>query len=46
MYVFAPLVPKVMAPVLVFKDKPGGVALYAPPVLPVRVTVAVPPEVQ
>ena len=45
-YVPGVLVPKVIAPVLELSDKPEGVALYVPPVLPVRVTFAVPPEVQ
>ena len=45
-YVFALLVPKVIAPVPESSDKPDGEALYVPPVLPVLVTVAEPPEVQ
>jgi hypothetical protein len=45
-YVPALLEPKVIAPVLELIERPEGVALYVPPVLPVRVTFAVPPEVQ
>ena len=36
------LVPKVIKPVVAFNERPKG-ALYVPPVLPVCVTVAVPP---
>ena len=34
---------KLIAPVLALIDRPAGLALYAPPAVPVRVTVAVPP---
>ncbi|HQV46678.1 MAG TPA: hypothetical protein PL109_09605 [Nitrospira sp.] len=45
-YVAAVLPAKPIAPVFGLMDRPDGTALYVPPVLPVRVTVAVPPEVQ
>jgi hypothetical protein len=40
------LVPKVIAPVDALIERPEGAALYVPPALPVRVTLAVVPLLQ
>jgi hypothetical protein len=41
-YVPAVLFPKLIVPVLPVMDRPPGLAVYVPPDVPVRVTVAVP----
>jgi hypothetical protein len=40
------LVPKVIAPVVALIVNPAGTALYVPPALPVRVTLAIVPLLQ